>query len=113
MQLRLQIERQQFGPLRIDDANVLLRRVAAPDRTRCISVRIVVSASYDSTVRVWDAVGGTQLLCLRGHEGWDVRSVCFSPDGHRLASGSDDRTVRVWDAAGGAEGGWVTPFLDY
>jgi hypothetical protein len=28
-----------------DDADVLLRRVAAPDRTRCISVRIVVSAS--------------------------------------------------------------------
>ncbi len=31
-----------------------------------------------------------------------VRSVCFSPDGKKLASGSADETVRLWDVETGA-----------
>ena len=36
-----------------------------------------------------------------GHGGW-VYSVCFSPDGRRLASGSWDNTMRLWDVETGA-----------
>jgi WD40 repeat protein len=37
------------------------------------------------------------LLTLQGHTG-PVYSVCFSPDGTRLATASEDQTAKVWDA---------------
>ena len=49
---------------------------------------------------------GNLVNTLTGHEAdkygykW-VRSVHFSPDGHRIASGGVDGTVRIWDSSGG------------
>jgi WD40 repeat protein/serine/threonine protein kinase len=51
---------------------------------------------------VWDTHTGRELFALRGHKG-EVRSVTYSPDGERLASGSFDGTTRVWDATTGRE----------
>jgi WD40 repeat protein len=53
-------------------------------------------------VKVWDAAKGQEVLSLKGHTSY-VHSVCFSPDGQRLATGSSDTTVKVWDADKGQE----------
>ena len=63
----------------------------SPDGTR------IATASFDRTVKLWDAATGQEVFTLRGHTA-GVVCLAFSPDGHRLASGSIDWTARVWDA---------------
>jgi WD40 repeat protein len=60
----------------------------------------LASASYDKTVKIWDASSGKCLQTLEGHS-YSVRSVVFSPDSARLASASSDYTVKIWDASSG------------
>jgi WD40 repeat protein/serine/threonine protein kinase len=64
--------------------------------------RRLASASWDATVKVWDAASGQEMLTFRGHQD-RVNGVAFSPDGRRLASSSRDLTVKVWDAGGTPE----------
>ena len=60
----------------------------------------IVSASFDQTLHVWDALTGQHELkqhdyaYATGGEG-----AVWSPDGTSIASNRSDRTVRVWDAA--------------
>lgn len=70
--------------------------VFSPDWTR------IATASWDKTVKVWDALTGKELLTLAKHSE-HVRRVVFSPDGKRLASASGDKTVKIWDSVSGAE----------
>ncbi|MBF0623714.1 MAG: pentapeptide repeat-containing protein [Magnetococcales bacterium] len=60
----------------------------------------IVSASYDKTVKVWDAGNGQLIRTLEGHGG-GVRSAAYSPDGHSIVSASFDKTVKVWNAENG------------
>jgi WD40 repeat protein/serine/threonine protein kinase len=62
----------------------------------------LASASWDGTVKLWDATTGEELRTLKGHR-LGVRSVAFSPDGKQLASASKDRTVILWDTATGRQ----------
>ncbi|KAG9519327.1 WD40 repeat-like protein, partial [Aureobasidium melanogenum] len=62
--------------------------------------KLVASASWDNTVRLWDAASGQARSTLESHSN-RVSTVAFSADGKLVASASDDTTVKLWDAASG------------
>ncbi|XXT24586.1 TIR domain-containing protein [Sorangium sp. So ce429] len=74
----------------------------------------IISASHDSTLKVWDLATGRLLSTLEGHSD-RVTACAISPDGQRIVSASSGRTLKVWDLATGrllftidAHSGWVT-----
>ena len=59
-----------------------------------------VSASYDGTLKLWDAESGKEIRTLAGHQG-EVSSCAFSPRGSEILSASSDNTLKLWDAKSG------------
>jgi WD40 repeat protein len=57
--------------------------------------KTIASASFDKTVKLWDAATGKEITTLKGHSS-SVTSVAFSPDGKTIASASFDKTVKLW-----------------
>mmetsp|Transcript_30904 Transcript_30904/g.60469 ORF Transcript_30904/g.60469 Transcript_30904/m.60469 type:complete len:330 (-) Transcript_30904:147-1136(-) len=55
----------------------------------------LLSASQDSTIRLWNTEMALGLACYKGHTRpvWDVS---FSPVGYYFATASNDRTARLW-----------------
>jgi WD40 repeat protein len=64
--------------------------------------RLLASAGWDETVRVWDVASGQLLRTIRGHTN-RVHGVDFSPDGCWLSTASADQTLKLWAVAGGEE----------
>lgn len=58
----------------------------------------IVTASDDTTARIWDAATGDLIAPLEGHSD-ELSSAAFSPDGTRIVTASSDNTARIWDAA--------------
>ncbi|TMW92845.1 hypothetical protein EJD97_012486 [Solanum chilense] len=56
---------------------------------------LLASASFDSTVKLWDVELGRLLQSLNGHREV-VYTVAFSPNGDYLASGSLDKCMNIW-----------------
>ncbi|NXL37219.1 CORO7 protein, partial [Glaucidium brasilianum] len=57
---------------------------------------LLVSSSYDMTVRIWDLSTGREALCLQGHTD-QIFSLAWSPDGKKLATVSKDGWLRLYE----------------
>lgn len=64
------------------------------------SGNLLVSASRDKTLRIWDVSTGYCVKTLYSHVDW-VRDVCASFDGRWLLSAGNDQTARLWDTTSG------------
>ena len=79
----------------------LARMVGHTDYVRAgavVSDDVVVSGSYDHSVRVWDARSRQSQMCL--DHGSPVESVAVFPNG-RIAASTGGTTVKLWDLAAG------------
>jgi WD40 repeat protein len=57
---------------------------------------MIVSGSWDNTIKVWNLNTGKLLNTLEGHSLF-VESVAITSDNSMIVSGSDDKTIKVWN----------------
>jgi len=60
----------------------------------------VASGGLDSTVRIWDALTGGDLLVYNGHK-TEVKTIAVSPDHEYIASGDGAGKIHIWDVTTG------------
>ena len=95
------------GPIKLWDI-AASAPVALPDleghteAVRCVraSTCMVLSGSWDKTVRLWDLRTGKCVRTMEGHTDV-VCSVDMDGHCHTAVSGSSDSTVRLWDLGSG------------
>ncbi len=61
-----------------------------------ISNNLLVSASKDQTIKLWDIKAETEICTGFGHDN-EVTSVSFSPDGNQAISGDLDGIIILWN----------------
>ena len=59
---------------------------------------VVMSASSDTTLKMWDCQRGLCLSTLRTHKDY-VKALAYAPDVDKVASGGLDRQIYLWDIA--------------
>ena len=75
--------------------------------------KLIVSASGDCTLKLWEVETGKEIRTLRGHTN-KIISCAFSPDRKLIVSASDDCTLKFWETDTGKEirtiKGYTNPF---
>ncbi len=62
---------------------------------------LIVTASDDFTVKIWNASKGKLLHTLYGHR-WNVVMAKFSPDDSKILSSAQDGSLKIWNVIDGA-----------
>ena len=57
--------------------------------------KTIASASWDNTVKLWDAEKGELINTLKHKDA--VNTIVFSPDNLTLISGTEDNNIYIWD----------------
>jgi WD40 repeat protein len=64
--------------------------------------KLIVTASYDQTARIWDAASGEQRHELAGYSG-SGNAPALSLDGKTVVTAGVDEIIRIWDTATGEQ----------
>src|SRR5262249_11524190 len=71
--------------------------------------RLIISASHDTTVRIWDAASGRAIRTLGDIEGPCDGLVACSPDGRHLVTTRGGTDLYIWDLITGRVVGKISP----
>ncbi|CAK7289726.1 WD repeat-containing protein 97 [Vulpes lagopus] len=82
-----------------------LHKITISDLAYCLEVDAVVTASRDSTVKVWETDWRLRMVFM-GHTG-PVTAVAVLPNSSLVLSASQDGTLRTWDLQAAAQVGEV------
>ena len=75
-----------------DHGKAVLCSAMSPD------MNLVLTGSFDETVKVWDVKSGSCIQTLNAHSD-PVTSVNFKPDGKMFVTAGYDGLSRIWDSA--------------